>query len=62
MRTFEIVAGALSAVIVVFIGLLVLPAIATATGQSPFFGLSLMIILLIVVIIGAVFAIFRSFK
>ncbi len=61
MDIVETVVGAITAIIVVFIGLAILPAIATATGQSPVFGITLMLILLIGVIVSAIIAIFRSF-
>jgi len=61
MDIAEIIIGTVSAILVVFIGLTILPLIATATGQSPLFGIILMMILLIAVITSAILAIFRSF-
>ena len=59
MGYVEIIGGAVSAIIVVFLGVVILSAIASATGQDATLGIILLFILGIVAVAGAIFAIFR---
>ena len=56
----ELIVGAISAIIVIFLGLIILPALANATGQSPVFGISVMLLLLGGIIIGVIVAIIKG--
>jgi membrane protein DedA with SNARE-associated domain len=59
MGFVEIIGGAVSAVIVVFLGIVILSAIASATGQDATLGIILLFVLGIAAVAGAIFAIFR---